>query len=117
MSVSLLAVIRGQAALPSGPPARAQPIDTAEANGLRYRLLLWAGEQRYDTQAMAWPTLHAVGLGARGLDWTLWLEGASVADLQRALATTVEIDGRSDCTESARTDRIDADGVILEVGS
>ena len=109
MTVSLLAVIRGQAELPAmepAPPARAQPINTAEANELRWRLEVWAGEWRNVRQTQAWPTLHAVGLGARGLDWTLWLEGATVADLQRALATTVEIDARVD----ART------GEILEVG-
>lgn len=103
---TLLDVIRGQAPMPSAPPERAQPIDTPEACELRYQLLLWAGERRYAAQSQAWPTLHAVGIGARGLDWTLWLEGASVADLQRALASAAEIDARVSPTT----------GEILEVG-
>ena len=104
---TLLEVIRGQAPLPSAPPERAQPIDTPEACEMRYQLLLWAGERRYAAQSQAWPTLHAVGLGATGADWTAWLERATVADLQRALAVAAEIDGR----------RVDVrTGEILEVG-
>ena len=103
---TLLDVIRGQAPLPAAPPERAQPIDTAEANELRYQLLLWGGGH-INTTTGAWPTLHAVGLGATGADWTAWLERATVADLQRALAVAAEIDAS----------RVDVrTGEILEVG-
>ena len=90
---TLLAVIRGQAALPTAPPARAQPVDTPEANELRWRLALWGG-MRINTTTGAWPSLHAAGLGATGLDWALWMERATVADLERALAVAEAIDAR-----------------------
>ena len=105
MTVSLHAVLTGRAPMPSAPPERAQPIDTPEANELRYQLLLWGGGH-INTTTGAWPTLHAVGLGATGADWTAWLERATVADLQRALAVAMEIDGRVSATT----------GEILEVG-
>ena len=90
---TLLDVIRGQAPLPATPPERAQPIDTPEANGLRYQLLLWGGSH-INTSTGAWPSLHAVGLGTTGADWTAWLERASIEDLARALSVAVEIDAR-----------------------
>ena len=103
---TLWAVLTGQAPLPSMPPARAEPLNTPEANELRGRLLLWGGSH-INTSTGAWPSLHVVGLGTTGADWTAWLERASIKDLARALAVAAAIDAR----------RVDATtGEIVEVG-
>ena len=103
---TLWAVLTGQATLPEALPERAQPIDTPEANELRGRLLLWGGSH-INTSTGAWPSLHVVGLGTTGADWTSWLERASIEDLARALAVAAAIDAR----------RVDATtGEIVEVG-
>ena len=90
---TLWAVLTGQATLPEPPPERAEPIDTPESNERRFGLRLWGGSRINETTG-AWPSLHAVGLGATGADWTAWLERASIEDLARALAVAAEIDAR-----------------------
>ena len=103
---TLWAVLTGQAPLPEAPPEHADPINTDEANELRFGLLLWGGSRINETTG-AWPSLHAVGLGATGADWTAWLERASIEDLARALSVAAAIDAR----------HVDATtGEIVEVG-